>query len=359
LQKQIHFKLQNKSLKNLLDTVCRQADIRYFLVGTQIVLKKIEQTTAAVKDSNTVVSVDSSNILVVPDTVNASVPAKRDDTYQMDKKYKKYFFSVFGKRRLPDSMIVVSSNGTKDTIVEKTKQYRYINKTNIHEKFAVGLFGGPGIAYRTIKGDDRFVTERNRDESNVVNYVLGAQATYYLHSLHLSFRSSLNYMTLGEKGAYDEIILIQQQPTGGGGSPGPPAEITVKRSYQNRYSYLMLPVLVGYNFHINNRLNISAHSGIAFAFLVRTKSTYEETINGSQTTNLSHNPFLHSYNDMSFVLPVQIEASYQLTSQTHLFVAPMFNYFLTSIYSKNDWNTEKPYALNFSIGLTYFFKEKK
>lgn len=359
LHQRIHCSFVNQPLKILLDSICNQSSIRYFIVGAQVVLKNIEQNmSVAVKDSVVIGAIYSAQVEAVVDTNLQSVRVKIVDKYQMNKKYRKYFFSVFGKRRVPDSLIVVSSNGLKDTIVEQEKKYRYVNRMYTHTRSSIGLFAGPGIAYRTLTGDDqRYVGERNSYEKSILNYFGGFQFTHYVQSLKVSFRSGMNYITLGENGTYTEIILVPPTQTSFiGGTPIPTAK-KLEYSYQNRYSFLMLPVMIGYNFHANDRLCISIYSGMSFAFLLSEHSSYEQIGNRNQKLgNTNSNPFSHSYRDVNIILPIQVEISYQVTLRTQVFIAPTFNYFLTSIFTKNDISNQMLYAVNFSVGFNYFLK---
>lgn len=357
LQKQIQCHFVDTPLQVVLDAICKQANIRYFSVGTQIVLKNQEQIAVAAIDSVVVVSVDSITAQPIPDTTINSSRDRSNDTYQMNKKYRKYFFSMFGKRRVPDSMIIVSSSGT-DTIkhTEETKKYRYVNRSSMYPRFSIGAYGGGGVAYRNLSGDDWYATERNSDEHSVPNYIFGSQLTYYLKSVHVSFRSGLQYTTFGEKGTYKEILLIpppQSQPS------GPPTEIIITHSYQNRYNYLMLPFMAGYSFNLYRRLGVSVYSGLSMAFLLSNRSTFEQGSYGNVQNPqnvMNRNPFIHTYNNVSLVFPVQAEFFYRLSMRVHIVASSAFNYFLTSIYSKNDLSCSRPYAFDFSIGVNYFFK---
>ncbi len=355
LHKQMHIAPAPQLLSVVLDSICKQADIKYLIVGTQIVLKKNEVIAAApVPDSAAVKPVDTIQKAIIVDTIYLSGHTSSSGEYVRDKKYSKYFYRVFGKKRTPDSMIVVSSNGRRDTIdVRETKQkYHYANRIYTKNKFSIGVFGGGGISYRTLSSQDIFVTERNADESSIASYTFGANITYYMSSQRLSFRSGISYMMFGEKGTFIETIFSPQpQP----GNPQGPKE--VEHEYKNHYNYLMLPFMAGYSFPISNKLGLSIHSGFAVAFLVAKKSTYVEPFMYFHSPdNLSKNPYSHTYSSIGLVLPVQMELSYSIGENLQLCAAPSFNYFLTSIYSKSDFSKQKPYALHVTVGICYMFK---
>ena len=348
LHKQMHIAPGPQPLSVVLDSICKQADIKYLIVGTQIVLKKNEVIAATpVADSIAVEPVSIIQPDLIVDTIYLSHHAGNNGTYVRDKKYSKYFYRVFGKKRTPDSMIVVSSNGKRDTIdVRQTKQkYHYANRIYTKNKFSIGIFGGGGISYRTLSSQEIFVTERNADESSIPSYTFGANITYYMAAQRLSFRSGINYMKFGEKGTFIEIIYSPLQPK------------EVEHHYKNHYNYLMLPFMAGYSFPISNKLGLSVHSGFAAAFLVSKKTTYAEPyMYFHSPDNLSKNPSSHTYSSAGLVLPVQMEVSYAINENLHLCTAPSFNYFLTSIYSKSDFSKQKPYAFHLTVGICYMLK---
>ncbi|MGN6646531.1 MAG: outer membrane beta-barrel protein [Cytophaga sp.] len=355
LHKQMHIAAGPQSLSVVLDSICKQADLKYLIIGTQIVLKKNEMiVTTPVQDSTAAAPADTLPAAIIVDTIYLSDHKSSSGEYVRDKKYSKYFYRVFGKKRTPDSMIVVSSNGRRDTIdVRETRQkYHYINRIYTKNKFSVGVFGGGGVSYRTLSSQDIFVTERNADESSIASYTFGANVTYYMPSQRLSFRSGISYMTFGEKGSFIEIIYSPP--------PGGPQPEEIEHKYINHYNYIMLPFMAGYSFPVSNKFGLSVHSGFAVAFLVSKKSTYVEPFMYFHSPdNLSKNPHVHTYSSTGLVLPVHAELSYSVGENLQLCAAPTFNYFLTSIYSKSDLSKQKPYAFHLTVGISYMFKRNK
>lgn|GEM_PF-2281398 len=354
----------NQSLRTVLDSVCKQASVAYYIVGTQIVLKRIDLPIPVVDaDSAQIINHPVDSVRVPSDTVLVRNGHRyKPGSYRKNKDYNKYFIAVYGKRKVYDS-IVVKTKITEDSLHPEKNTHKYVyvtrryirhleNVRNVRELFSISVFAGPGFSYRTLTSPEKVVTDRNESESKIANLFTGVYISYYTEP-HVSLRTGLTYLNVGEKGAYSETYTVVPPNAH---SSNVPSYKTIDYSYKNQYNYLIVPLMVGYTFDISRKFHTSVYSGFSVAFLLKRKSNYQDTTsNYVPSLNIPRSPYAHSYNKLSMVLPIQIDIGYQLSSKLQAFVLPSFNYFLTSIYTKDDAAKEKPYAFNFSLGLRIMF----
>lgn len=361
LQNTVRYKAVNQPLRVILDSVCKQASIAYYIVGTQIVLKRIDLPLPTIDlDSAQIINHPVDSVRVSSDTVLVRNGHRyKPGSYQKNKDYNKYFIAVYGKRKVYDT-IVVKTETAEDTLhpEKNARKYVYVtrrylrhleNVRSVRELFSISIFAGPGFSYRTLTSSEKLVTDRNESESRIANVYTGIYVTYFTEP-HVSLRTGLSYLSFGEKGAYSETYII---PSPNNHSSG--LNKTIDYSYKNQYNYLILPIMIGYTFDISRKFHTSVYSGFSVAYLLKMKSNYQDTTNYIPSLNIPRSPYSHSYNKLSMVLPIQIDIGYQLSSKLQAFALPSFNYFLTSIYTQGDVAKEKPYAFNFSLGIRFMF----
>ncbi len=375
LQKQVQYTAKNKTLKNVLDSVCKQVSVQYYIIGTQIVLKSVQVPEPIAADSlHNMPLTDTLKIKVLPaDTVLISNGHHfTKGSYKTNKDYKKYFLSVYGKHKAPDSVIVETTIAADSSLPKKiTRKYVYANRKylqhlknnrTIRELFSISVFAGPGVSYRTVTSSEWLVTDRNKTESSVGNICGGLYISYFTDP-HISLRTGVSYLNFGEKGAYSDTYIDysttsnnQQGNPNQPSVPGAPVYKTIYHTYKNQYNYITIPLMVGYTFDVSRKFHVSVYSGMAIAFFLKMKSTYSDSAASMVSSlNITRNPYAHTYSKTSIVLPIQIDIGYQLNKKMQLFFMPGYNYFLTSIYTKDDVCKEKPYAFNFSVGIRYMF----
>jgi hypothetical protein len=363
LQKSVKFTSKDLPLSIVLDSIFKDKGIRYLIVGTQIVLKPVEIITATVPADSVRIVMDSS-ITYTGDTVSGVHTGSDIQFKQMDKEYRKYFFHVFGKRKVEDTVFVVRTKHSFDSIpVMKSTRRKYVYRNKKIDEdfmFSIGVLCGPGFSFRTLStANGYYLNDRNDSEYGLWNICTGFRLGYSLNK-HIGVRSGLIYTFVGEKGSFSQTVIDNSGPP-----QSPPTYPqttkfkTITTNYSNTYHYILLPLMIGYTHDFFNRAHAAIYSGVSMAFFLSMQTTYNDPLNIPQAFNsINRDPRAHTYRSMAIVFPVEIDLRYDISKRVNVFITPGMNYFLSSIYKKDDLTQEHPFSFNLSLGIAYTFMKR-
>ena len=126
---------------------------------------------------------------------------------------------------------------------------------------------------------------------------------------------------------------------------------------RNRYTYLQIPLLLGYNVFETQRFCLGIEAGPAFSFLISEKKA-EPSIdipNGRLILLQDNTP---SRQPTNWQLWVRLSIEYQFTRNWGLVIKPYYKYFLTSPAQSSESVSPTTQAFGLDVGIQYLFGRK-
>jgi hypothetical protein len=224
----------------------------------------------------------------------------------------------------------------------------------LFRNFSVSLEYGQGITRKSFDTDphlQEFIDFRLNNEEQLVNSSYGIKFNY--HHKNWVVSSGLEYTSIGEKLNYnlEETVI---DPEGGyylydtiwANIIDPDFEmipmvigydITKVEEYKNvkykidnvnRYSYIEIPALIGYNFRIN-QLNIRPSMGLTFGFLYNASGKLPK-LDSTNFNEIKYNSIYLKQIATNVVFDLSLE--YTINRKYDVFIKPYFKKGLGSIY---------------------------
>ncbi len=123
---------------------------------------------------------------------------------------------------------------------------------------------------------------------------------------------------------------------------------------RSRYTYLTVPLLVGYDILQTDRLTVTLQAGPAITFLIGKKEA-EPYIDypGARIIRIdSERPVKVK---TSWKVLSALHFDYRLTKGFSIYAEPSFSYFLKTTYENNELPAEKPWSVGVGLGIKYNF----
>lgn len=201
-------------------------------------------------------------------------------------------------------------------------------------KFALRLFGGPSVNYRTlsVKTYTDLEQHRNAHEKAYTSFSFGGHLSYAL-SNKLELFSGLEYVEVGEKYAFKHN--------------------EIEHNTENTYSYLSIPVGVGYKISKQNKyysmvraqLNTNINNASQASWIdPNTLTAVAHSDKGE------HNP----YREVTFSGRIAMEIGVAF-EKIDLFVSPTANYTFSNIYKTQEAINQHPFSAGANFGLRLKF----
>ena len=244
---------------------------------------------------------------------------------------------------------------------------------------------------RTVKGMEEYLEKRSN-----VHFYTGVGATvamaYYpsttdqftwstdlalglkLHDFYIE--SGVGYQDMQERGIYqidfkthdsigyyNEVVSFEIDPQN-------PDEITYKTQqttvydsvdhYEHKtplfkYSYLNIPLKVGYRFYQKDRFSVAAEVGVIFSKML-SKEIPEPTINNPEYELIAIINQTPERVDLNFQWQVSLRLNYRFAKTMSVAVQPVFTKYINSIYdTKSGYPNVKPYTMGVRFGIYFDF----
>ena len=244
---------------------------------------------------------------------------------------------------------------------------------------------------RTVKGMEEYLEKRSN-----VHFYTGVGATvamaYYpsttdqftwstdlalglkLHDFYIE--SGVGYQDMQERGIYqidfkthdsigyyNEVVSFEINPQN-------PDEITYKTQqttvydsvdhYEHKtplfkYSYLNIPLKVGYRFYQKDRFSVAAEVGVIFSKML-SKEIPEPTINNPEYELIAIINQTPERVDLNFQWQVSLRLNYRFAKTMSVAVQPVFTKYINSIYdTKSGYPNVKPYTMGVRFGIYFDF----
>jgi hypothetical protein len=126
---------------------------------------------------------------------------------------------------------------------------------------------------------------------------------------------------------------------------------------RNRYTYLQVPLLLGYNVFESQKFCLGIEAGPAISFLISEKKAqpYIDIPNGRLIQLQDNTPSKQLTN---WQLWIRLSIEYQFTRNWGLVVKPYYKYFLTSPAQSTENGSPSAQAFGLDVGIQYLFGRK-
>jgi len=118
---------------------------------------------------------------------------------------------------------------------------------------------------------------------------------------------------------------------------------------QNRYRYIEIPVMLGYEFRFKN-LGVEVSTGVSFGFRVNSSGKFLDSKNELIDINTENSPYSNSM--MNYILIVGVK--YHLTNRLSVIAQPIYKTNINSIFTSGQSTSYNNFGLN--VGLNYTIK---
>ena len=219
---------------------------------------------------------------------------------------------------------------------------------NAQDRSDIGLNFSSNYTFRTLKTNDTdfqwLIDHRNEDEQAKFGFNVGGTYTYQFDK-GLTISTGIQYTRFGNT---RRNILFQ----GPGGIDG-------RGSFQNSYGYIGVPLTMGYTYHFNDKLELTAAIGATLSVFLDDRGSYSiEWSDGTVESDKDVN-FDNPYDFYRFhpILKSSIGLSYKLSDAFYLKLEPTFQYSLMPI--KDAPVHERLYSIGLSTGCHYILGSSK
>ena len=123
---------------------------------------------------------------------------------------------------------------------------------------------------------------------------------------------------------------------------------------RNRYTYLEIPLLIGYQLFESRSFSMDIMAGPAFTFLIGTRKAdpYIDYPNSRIVRIDDKTPERQSF---SWKFAVGIHLEYRVTKNLGCYVEPFYKYYFTSLTKTETTSAKDPYSIGVGLGIRYHF----
>jgi len=121
---------------------------------------------------------------------------------------------------------------------------------------------------------------------------------------------------------------------------------------QNQYSYLQLPLLIGYQAVERGLFSAYIKAGPSFSFLLNKQEQNPDFNNPDATVNQIEN-YTPVRQNTSIQVLVSVRFKFQLNENMGIMAEPTYRYYVKSVYENTDNTLKNPYGIGVRFGLYY------
>ena len=126
---------------------------------------------------------------------------------------------------------------------------------------------------------------------------------------------------------------------------------------QNRYSYLQIPLLLGYRIFVSNRISMTFQTGPAISLLLGSrKSDPVIEYSNARIIRVDENTPSRIYTNWQLWANVYLEM--RMNKQVSIYLEPTFKYFLKPMVSQENVHFKAPWTIGLGVGLQFNFGKK-
>jgi hypothetical protein len=213
-------------------------------------------------------------------------------------------------------------------------------------------------------------------DPNPANEMLGGEANVRYQVSNWYFQGGLGYSSMEDVGSYKvnyktndsvgyfiNVISFTPDPRDPGNVIYTIRQEAIYDSVEhysisdktNHYSYLDVPVSVGYTFFRNGRLTFAANAGIKFSVLLaKDEPTVEFTVPNGELIEIERQVPVRTNTNWRFT--AGLDFGYLITSKVSLNVEPVFEQYISPLYeSQSGIKPKKPIVTGLKAGFRYTF----
>lgn len=277
--------------------------------------------------------------------------------------------------RAPFETTVLSGSARKVTdtelIYDSTLKF-YIPQKKVNYSLSLYFTTAYNVPIiQTAGGYDDYVKYRNDHES--ASYSFSAGIDFQLNIKNWFVQTGLNYSRFANHRnynhtfmAYDSLRSYYTYDTTWGylfdpPDIGTPVVIGIDSTWQkvfndinegkNEWSYLEVPILVGYQF-IRSRFTIDLATGISYGFLIRASGNVPSLTDSNRFDELSESDLLFNQNQINYIFQAGI--SYHLTPNWSIMAKPYYKQNLRSVFSNTFPIDQRFRAFGIKFGLIVY-----
>ncbi len=240
--------------------------------------------------------------------------------------------------------------------------------------FSLSLYASPGISQVKLKADngfDDYLELRRDNESHAFSWSAGGDVQFHLknwfvqtglnYTVYKNNKNyNYNYQVLDSANSYfdyDTIWVWIYDPPNleypvmvGIDTVWVPVyeNINVKNSVINEWSYLEIPVLIGYKFNYH-KFGFEIATGISMGFLLESKGNLPRLPDAEGMEDLDN--LSGEINKTMFSYLLQAGVSYQMAGDWSVIIQPYYKQNLQSVFENNYPIDQKFRAFGFNIGV--------
>lgn len=292
------------------------------------------------------------------------------------------------KAEIVDSIQTITKDSIASNIAIAADESKNPKDMIGFKKWNVSVFAGPTMISKKISGseNDAYYANREAGESDISTLNYGMEVGYFFNK-NINLSTGVNSLTYGEDVLYlteeqvvrensitnfvfdtisvfshlDTIIILDSIGTPIGTAIDSnyidqtvtdtvitTSSDTTKKSknedYKNRYTYIQIPIMIGYKFRFNN-FGINVKGGIVYGRLIKASGRY---INADGTAVV---PIKLKQN--IFNIAVSTSFSYSI-KKFNVFIEPKYQFNITNVFPNTATNQKyKALGVNFGIGLEF------
>lgn len=127
---------------------------------------------------------------------------------------------------------------------------------------------------------------------------------------------------------------------------------------KNRYSYLQVPLLLGYRLFVSNKVSLTFQAGPAVSVLLRSQSPEPDHVysNGRVISVENQTP---SRVQTSWQIWTDLYFEMRLNKKLSLYLDPSFKYYMNPVATQENVKFKAPWAIGLGVGLQFNFGQKK
>jgi hypothetical protein len=195
-------------------------------------------------------------------------------------------------------------------------------------RFSIGITPGLGLVY-----DDGLYK---------INYESKDSIGFYNNVVSYSINPATNQIvyTYEQKSIYDSVMHVADDRT------------------KNRYTYLQIPLLIGYRLYESNRLSLSAKVGPAVSFLVSTREAAPVIdYPNARIVKIENNTPARVETNWQVWAGLCLE--YRLSKSVSLYFEPVYKYYFNPVVMKEGVTYSNPWSVGLGVGLQFNFGQKR
>ena len=202
-------------------------------------------------------------------------------------------------------------------------------------RFSLLLHGGVGQSFRVLNSDTHhdLITHKNEHETFGGCFEMGLDAQFIFNNRFIG-RTGLGYKFYSDKYDFQHDLIAH--------------------TTRNDYQYLQVPLIAGFNLLPKSKSNLYVLGGVRANLLTSAQSSWVDV---SALAPVAHNNASANtpFRVLTAALNLGLDYNFNLTDKFSVHFIPSVDAFLNSVYKRKTDLNQRPYSVNFDLGISYSF----